>query len=212
MNTTRRTFMAGASAVLASALALSVSGSVQAQPQSQPQPRGAAPGFLAAKDMPPAEGIVWSAGKVTRGEPEFEPFCLEKVLPAKGTTWHRQFGTEYDTWGIQVTVRAANARAAERLAASARSAAADCAADWLRANPGSTAAWDDYGSLPVEEGAHVYGVHTAPPEAGTGVHLLGIGRDGNIVTMVQWAQMGNLSHAPVAAFKKTTTTAVNKLR
>lgn len=208
MNTTRRTFMAAASAVLASALALSVSGSVQAQPQ----PRGAAPGFLAAKDMPPAEGIVWSAGEVTRGEPEFEPFCLESVLPAQGAVWHRQFGTEYDTWGIQVTVRAASARGAERLATSAGSAAADCAADWLRANPGSTAAWDDYGPLPVEEGAHVYGVHTAPPDAGTGVHLLGIGRDGNTVTMVQWAQMGNLSHAPVAAFKKTTTTAVNKLR
>nr|WP_251057427.1 hypothetical protein [Streptomyces sp. ISL-94] len=43
------------------------------------------------------------------------------------------------------------------------------------------------------------------------MHLYGIGRDGSTVTVVKWGQRGHLSDAPVPAFKKTTTTAVNKL-
>ncbi|WP_405612041.1 hypothetical protein [Streptomyces sp. NBC_01508] len=195
-----------ATAALAGALALSVSGSVQAVPKA------ATPGFLVAKDMPQAAGNVWTAGKVTAGAPEWDPFCLEKVLPAQGTTWHRQFGTDLDTGGVQVSVQAASAAAAKKLAASAEASAAACAADWLRATPGGTASWDDYGRIAVEEGARVIGVATSIPDSGPGVHLLGIGRDGDTVTIVTWGQIGNLSHAPVAAFKKTTTTAVNKLR
>ena len=44
-----------------------------------------------------------------------------------------------------------------------------------------------------------------------GHRLLSVGRDGRTVTVVQWGQMGDFGDAPVAAFKKTTTTAVNKL-
>ncbi|MEU6893562.1 hypothetical protein ABZ934_17520 [Streptomyces sp. NPDC046557] len=43
------------------------------------------------------------------------------------------------------------------------------------------------------------------------MHLYGIGRDGATVTVVKWGRMGTLADAPVAAFKKTTATAVNKL-
>ncbi|GAA4921379.1 hypothetical protein ACFPM3_01690 [Streptomyces coeruleoprunus] len=171
----------------------------------------AAPGFLAPRDLPPATGTVWSAGKVTKGLPDVRVFCLDKVLPGKGATWHRQFGTDLDTWAVQVSVTAPSASAAAKLAADAEKAAANCAADWLRRTPGGTASWQDYGKLKVEEGAHVYGVHTGVPDSEHGVHLFGIGRDGRTVTVVKWAQMGTLEHAPVAAFKKTTVTAVNKL-
>lgn len=170
-----------------------------------------APGFLAPVDLPPATDTEWMAGPVNKGMPEFPPFCLEKVLPAKGATWHRQYGTEFDTWAIQISVTASSTGAARKLAAAAEKAVANCAADWLRATPGGTASWEDYGKLAVEEGAHVYGVHTSIPDSEPGVHLFGIGRDGRTVTFVQWAQMGDLSHAPVDAFRKTTTTAVNKL-
>lgn len=203
---TRRALTTAATATLAGALALSVSGSVQAAPKAT------TPGFLAAKDMPQAQGNFWTAGAVTGGAPETDPFCLEKVLPAKGTTWHRQFVTDLDTTGAQVSVRAPSAAAAKKLATSAEAAVAACAADWLRDTPGGTASWDDYGRIAVEEGARVIGVGVAIPEAGPGVHLLGIGRDGDTVTFVTWGQLGDLSQAPVAAFKKTTTTAVNKLR
>lgn len=97
------------------------------------------------------------------------------------------------------------------MAASLERKVAACAADWLRTTPGGTASWQDFGKLPVEEGAHVYGVHTAVPDSEPGVHLFGIGRDGATVTVVKWGQMGTLPDAPVAAFGKTTTTAVDKL-
>ncbi|MEV6953447.1 hypothetical protein [Streptomyces sp. NPDC051183] len=169
-----------------------------------------APGFINGTDLPPHPTSPWYAGKVAQGLPEFTPFCLDGVLPVQGS-WHRDFGTEYDTGAVQISVRAASAAAAAKLATALERKVAGCAADWLRTTPGGTASWQDYGKLPVEEGAHVYGVHTSIPDSEPGVHLYGIGRDGSTVTVVQWGQMGNLADAPVPAFKKTTTTAVNKL-
>ncbi|WP_374773466.1 hypothetical protein OG756_10780 [Streptomyces sp. NBC_01310] len=169
-----------------------------------------APGFLSGTDLPPHPSSPWYAGAVTKGLPEFAPFCLEGVLPATGS-WHRDFGTEFDTGAVQVSVRSASPSAAAKLVGTLERKVAACAADWLRTTPGGTASWQDYGTLPVEEGAHVYGVHTSIPDSEPGVHLFGIGRDGATVTVVKWGEMGNLSHAPVADFKKTTTKAVNKL-
>ncbi|WP_175407426.1 hypothetical protein [Streptomyces sp. TRM64462] len=199
-----RTTTALVAAVATGALLLPLTGAAQAKAPS------AAPGFLAPADLPPAS-TDWHGGPVTKGTPEFPPFCLDKVLPAKGATWHRQFGTELETGAVQISVTAPSTTAARRLAAAAGKAAADCAADWLRRTPGGTASWADYGKLAVEEGAHVYGVHTSIPESEPGVHLIGVGRDGRTVTVVQWGQMGDLSDAPVPAFKRTTATAVNKL-
>ena len=68
-----------------------------------------------------------------------------------------------------------------------------------------------YGSLPVEEGARVHGLHTATSWGATDIHLLSVGRDGRTVTVVSWGQMGDFDDAPVAAFRKTTTKAVAKL-
>ncbi|MFF9980141.1 hypothetical protein [Streptomyces erythrochromogenes] len=169
-----------------------------------------APGFLTGTDLPPHPTSPWYSGEITKGLPETAPFCLDGVLPAAGS-WHRTFGTELDTGAVQVSVRSASPAAAAKLAGTLERKVAACAADWLRTTPGGTASWQDYGTLPVEEGAHVYGVHTSIPESEPGVHLYGIGRDGSTVTVVQWGQMGDLSQAPVAAFKKTTTKAVNKL-
>ncbi|MFJ9548684.1 hypothetical protein [Streptomyces erythrochromogenes] len=169
-----------------------------------------APGFLTGTDLPPHPTSPWYSGEITKGLPETAPFCLDGVLPAAGS-WHRTFGTELDTGAVQVSVRSASPAAAAKLAGTLERKVAACAADWLRTTPGGTASWQDYGTLPVEEGAHVYGVHTSIPESEPGVHLYGIGRDGSTVTVVKWGQMGDLSQAPVTAFKKTTTKAVNKL-
>ncbi|MFJ5548392.1 hypothetical protein [Streptomyces sp. NPDC093225] len=183
-----------------------------AAPGSAPATASAAtaPGFLTGRDLPPHPSSPWYAGRVTRGIPDPVPFCLDRALPATGV-WHRTFGTEYDTGAVQVSVRAASGTAAARLAAALERKVAACAADWLRKTPGGTASWQDYGKVVVEEGAHVYGVHTSIPESEPGVSLFGIGRDGSTVTVVRWAEMGTLSQAPVKAFKKTVVTAVNKL-
>ncbi|MDJ0381391.1 hypothetical protein [Streptomyces sp. G-G2] len=169
-----------------------------------------APGFLTGTDLPPHTGSAWTAGPVAQGLPRSAPFCLEGALPA-ADSWHRAFGTDLDTTAVQVSVRAASDAAAKTLAASLEREVAACAADWLRGNPGGSASWQDYGAIRVEEGAHVYGVHTSVPDSEPGVHLYGIGRDGSTVTVVKWGQMGVLADAPVPAFKNTTTKAVNKL-
>ncbi|MEU9161150.1 hypothetical protein AB0D29_12875 [Streptomyces sp. NPDC048424] len=196
-----------ATALVAAAAALVLTASTSAgAATATPVP----PGFLAGTDLPPHPGSAWYPGKITKGLPEFAPFCLDGVLPAAGS-WHRTFGTEFDTGAVQVSVRSASPSAAAQLVGTLERKVAACAADWLRTTPGGTASWDDYGTLPVEEGAHVYGVHVSIPESEPGVHLFGIGRDGSTVTVVQWGQMGDLSQAPVADFKQTTTKAVNKL-
>ncbi|MFG2877894.1 hypothetical protein ACGFYU_23325 [Streptomyces sp. NPDC048337] len=190
-------------AALAAATALALTGSTTATAAT-------APGFITGTDLPPHPGSVWYTGEITKGLPEFAPFCLEGVLPATGSR-HRTFGTEFDTGAVQISVRSSSPSAAAKLAAAIERKVAACASDWLRTTPGGTASWQDYGKLPVEEGAHVYGVHTSVPDSEPGVHLYGIGRDGSTVTVVKWGQMGDLSDAPVPAFKKTTTTAVDKL-
>ncbi|HEV7626856.1 MAG TPA: hypothetical protein VGO89_10175 [Streptomyces sp.] len=169
-----------------------------------------APGFLAPSDLPPHSSSSWWAGKVTAGLPDPEPFCLEGELPA-GKSHHRQFHTDLDTNATQVSVTAASATAAGKLARSLEKTVAGCAADWLRGTPGGTASWQDYGAVAAGNGAHVYGVHTSIPDSEPGVHLFGVGRDGKTVTVVRWAEIGNLGQAPVSDFKRTTRTAVNKL-
>ncbi|GLW00813.1 hypothetical protein ACGFYF_24595 [Streptomyces lavendulae] len=76
---------------------------------------------------------------------------------------------------------------------------------------GGGASWQDHGKPAVEEGAHVYGVDTSIPGSEPGLHPYGIGRDGSTVTVVMWGRMGHLADAPVPAFRKTTTAAVNRL-
>ncbi|SEQ87578.1 hypothetical protein [Streptomyces radiopugnans] len=204
----RRTATTAAVAVataLTALTALTTAGTAQAAPE-----RSTAPGFLSARELPPHPFSPWYEGEVARGLPEFPVFCLEEALPAKGA-WHRQFHTEYDTGAVQVAVRTAGVGAARRLAAEAEASVRDCAADFRERYPGASARWKDYGRVDVEEGAHVYGVHTAPPESEYGIHLFGVGRDGRTVTVVAWGQMGTFEHAPVKDFRETTRTAVDKL-
>ena len=194
-------------AVAALGLTLAASGSGVAAESAKKAPP---PGFLAAKDLPPHASSPWWAGKVTAGLPDPETFCLEGALPAS-RSHHRMFHTDFDTHAEQVSVTAANSTAASKLAGSLKKKVAACAADWLRETPGGTASWQDYGAVPVGNGARVYGVHTSIPDSEPGVHLFGVGRDGRTVTVVSWAEMGDLGQAPVTAFKKTTKTAVDKL-
>ncbi len=165
--------------------------------------------FITGGDMPSHPDGWYSHGPV-QGLPEVPVFCFEDELPAEDS-WHTSFWTEMDTSGLQVVVETGDAAEAAALVGALNEAAADCAADWLRENPGSTAAWDDYGTVEGADGGHIYGVHVAPPESGTGVSLFGIGQDGTRVTLIDWRQMGNLEHAPVGEFTTTLTTALGKL-
>ncbi|MBH5337786.1 hypothetical protein IHE55_24620 [Streptomyces pactum] len=178
----------------------------------RPQPvrtAQSAPAFLVPKELPPHPASDWYAGDVTKGLPE-AAFCVANSLPTTGSS-HRMFWTEYDTGANQIVVRTGSAAAAEKLAAAVEAGIRRCAADYQQQYPQSTASWRDYGTLPAEDGAHVYGVHTSQPESEPGIHLFGVGRDGRTVTVVSWGQMGDYTHAPVTEFRHTTTTAVVKL-
>ncbi|MFE0632984.1 hypothetical protein ACFW3D_39355 [Streptomyces sp. NPDC058864] len=169
-----------------------------------------APRFLAPKELPPYALSPWYTDPVQSGLPEGGVACALRGLPRKGVS-HRSFWTELDTNAQQVTFTTKNTKAARDLAAKLRKSVRGCVARFLEQNPGSQADWKDFGSLAVEEGAHVYGVHVAPPESEHNVRLYGIGRDGRTVTVVEWGRMGTLDGVPLKAFKKTTRTAVNKL-
>ncbi|MET7452101.1 hypothetical protein ABZT03_09435 [Streptomyces sp. NPDC005574] len=172
-----------------------------------------APGFLRAADLPPQPSSPWTAGKVTAGVPEEveNDQCLSRALGGGSGTWYRNFTTDLDTAARQVSVQLPDVRAAKgrfsRLDKDIRS----CPLRIERADPEVEATLKDYGSLPVEEGAHVYGLHTETSWGATDIRLLSVGRDGRTVTVVDWGRLGDFRDAPVKAFKKTTRTAVEKL-
>ncbi|WP_081240262.1 hypothetical protein [Streptomyces viridosporus] len=202
MRTRAATLAALTAAVLAAGTALTAPAGAA--------PKKAAPRFLTASELPPHPWSDWTAGPVTDGFPAELAFCLGEGVPAHDHR-HRVFRTELDTGAVQVTTVTRSAARGKALAALLNKKIRSCADRIERSSPETEAEGRFYGSLPVEEGAQVHGLHTATSWGATDVHLLSVGRDGRTVTVVGWGQMGDFDDAPVAAFKKTTKRAVNKL-
>ncbi|MFE8989781.1 hypothetical protein ACFYMI_18485 [Streptomyces collinus] len=172
-------------------------------------PASGAPRFLEPADLPPHPTSPWYAGPVTAGQPDPLPTCVGDALPS--ITTHRDYWTEYDTSAQQITVVERSEQRAKDFAALLRKDLAGCAKKLMRQDPDITAKQKYYGRLNVEEGADVYGIHTASAWGSSDIGLFSVGRDGTTVTVVRWSQMGTFQHAQVADFKATTVTAVNKL-
>ncbi|MFJ5559904.1 hypothetical protein ACIQCD_21470 [Streptomyces sp. NPDC093250] len=168
------------------------------------------PSFLSASELPPHPLSDWTAGPVTDGFPEQLAYCLGEGVPAYDYR-HRLFHTDLDTGAVQVTVVTGSAAKGKALAALLDKRIRSCADRLERTYPDVEAEGRYYGTLPVEEGATVRGLHTETSWGATDIHLLSVGRDGRTVTVVDWGQMGDFGDAPVGAFKKTTKRAVNKL-
>ncbi|WP_190134263.1 hypothetical protein [Streptomyces longispororuber] len=197
----------GALAVTAAGLcvaATAVAGPAAAAPSGGGEPR-----FLDARELPPHPTSAWKAGPVTPGQPDALPVCAGEALPS--TSVYRTFWTEFDTNAVQVTVVERDVQRAKEFAGLLRKKLDTCAERLEKEHPDVKAEQKYYGKVNVEEGAHVYGVHTAWDWGASDVGLLAVGRDGRTVTLVQWGQMGTLSDAPVSKFKTTVKTAVNKL-
>ncbi|MBR8639025.1 hypothetical protein KEF29_06045 [Streptomyces tuirus] len=174
-------------------------------------PRAAAPKFLSASQLPPHPSSAWTAGPVTDGFPEGLGFCVStEGVPAYDYR-HREFRTDLDTSAVQLTVVTGTAGQAKALAKHYDDLIRTCADRIEESSPDIEAEGRSYGKLPVEEGARVRGLHTETSWGATDISLMSVGRDGRTVTVVEWGQMGDFDDAPVAAFKKTTTTAVDKL-
>lgn len=167
------------------------------------------PRFLAPSELPPHASSAWTAGPVTAGQPDPLPMCVGEALPSISV--HRAYRTDYDTGALQVTVVERSEQRAKDFAALMRKDLAGCAKKLMQQDPEITATQKYYGKLNVEEGAHVYGIHTEATWGASDINLFSVGRDGNTVTLVQWGQMGNFAHAQVADFKSTTIKAVKKL-
>ncbi|GAB7105366.1 hypothetical protein JCM4814A_36800 [Streptomyces phaeofaciens JCM 4814] len=203
------------SAALGAFTALAITGLTLGTVLSAPAVAAApkAPGFLAAKDLPPHPSSSWTAGRVTAGVPEVLELdtCLGKALGGGSNTWYREFRTDLDAGARQVSAELPSVSAAKGRFSRVDKDIRSCAKRIERADPELEATLRDYGTLDVEEGAHVYGLHVETSWGATDIRLLSVGRDGRAVTVVDWGQMGDFGDAPVKAFKKTTTTAVKKL-
>ncbi|WP_333741698.1 hypothetical protein [Streptomyces sp. IBSBF 2806] len=172
------------------------------------------PGFLSSADLPARPRSSWRAGKVTAGvSPDVETDrCLGMALGDGSHSWYRDFRTDLDTSARQVSVQSPSVSAAKGRYSRITHDIKSCAGRIEQADPEVEATLKDYGQLDIEEGAHVYGLHTETSWGATDIRLLSVGRDGTRVTVVDWGQMGGFGDAPVKAFKKTTVTAVAKLR
>ncbi len=199
---------AGAVTVLAAA-GLTVGAALTVPAGAAPK-AASAPRFLSASELPQNPSYTWTAGKVTDGVPDEMRFCLEEALLAYDSRY-RPFHTDLETSARQLTIVVGTAAKAKALASSLNKEFKSCAGRIEAADPEIEATYKSYGSLPVEEGARVHGLHIGTTWGATDVRLLSVGRDGRTVTVVDWSQMGDFSTAPVSAFKKTTTKAVNKL-
>lgn len=136
-------------------------------------------------------------------------YCFGDALLAYDSRY-RTFRTELDTGAQQLNVVVGDNAKAKALATRLDKEVKRCVTR-MDADPEIEAGYKSYGSLPVEEGARVHGFATRASWGAMDIHLVSVGRDGGTVTVVQWGQMGDFTDAPVKAFKKTTTTAVNKL-
>ncbi|MGW0120253.1 hypothetical protein [Streptomyces sp. NPDC003327] len=199
-----RSFRTALATAAAAALGLAALATAPAQAAAQPA-------FLAASQMPPSS-TPWTATQVFAGVPENGgALCATYKIPAQNSRY-REFSTELDTNGVQITNVARTEADAVKLVNTLRTSLAGCASQLEQQNPGLEAVGAYHGKLAVEEGAWVYSLDTADPQIGNSdVHLFSVGRDGRTVTFVRWGQMGDLADAPLTAFRTTTKTAVNKL-
>ncbi len=150
-----RTRVAALAALTAAALAV---GAAATAPAGAAPKKAPAPTFLAASELPP-HPTGWTAGPVTDGFPEQLAYCLGEGVPAYDYR-HRLFHTDLDTGAVQVTVVTGSAAKGKALAARLNKEIRTCADRIERTYPDVTAEGRFYGTLPVEEGATVHGLHT----------------------------------------------------
>ncbi|GHA78229.1 hypothetical protein ACIQRS_04435 [Streptomyces termitum] len=166
------------------------------------------PGFLDPSEMPPDPFSAWHWSSFP-SEGFYEPLCMDTLAFPAQDMWKAEYSTPETAAGAQVSVVLPSEAEAAQFAARAEQAVAGCAARREQQYPGVPVAFTDHGTVAVEEGAHVYGIGY---QGGWGYQnqLIAVGRDGDTVTLVTWES--NWGTPPVAAFKSTVTTAVNKLR
>lgn len=147
------------------------------------------PKFLSAAELPPHPSSAWTADRVKDGVPDELTSCFGNSLLGYDSRY-REFRTDLDTGAVQLTLVVGSDAKAKALAERLNKDMRSCAKRIEQADPEVEAESRDYGTLAVEEGAHVYGLHTETSYGATDIHLLSIGRDGRAVTVVEWGSAG----------------------
>ncbi|MFJ6381663.1 hypothetical protein ACIQI7_16920 [Kitasatospora sp. NPDC092039] len=184
-----------------------------AQAATPAQAQSARPGMLTVADLPP-DDLTWQGGASDQPGGSFDTRCL--------ADWNRPSVPEENIWSADF-LTSETASAYERvyvlpteaeaiaLADSARQYYAGCAGRQQAQYPGDVVTGQDHGTVDVEEGATVGGIHLKYVTTWSG-HvdvLYGVGRDGNTVALVEWES--NWTQPDVLAFKETVRAAVNRL-
>ncbi|MFJ9953409.1 hypothetical protein [Kitasatospora sp. NPDC091207] len=173
----------------------------------------ARPGMIDIADLPP-DSLPWEGG--ARDEPGWysdgpcsSGFSIGGI--PEESVWDAGFSTSETASATEHAIVLPTEAEAVALAESIRQYFAGCADRWREGSSIYTVTGYDYGSLDVEEGATVGGVHLTrnPSWQGYRNFLYGVGRDGNTVTYVEWES--NWTQPDVPAFKETVRAAVNKL-
>ncbi|MEE1757620.1 hypothetical protein PUR53_00640, partial [Streptomyces sp. SP18BB07] len=115
---------------------------------------------LSASQLPPHPTSSWTAGPVTEGFPEAIGVCVSTEGVLSYDYRYREFRTDVDTSAVQLTVVADTDALAKKLAKHYDDLIRTCADRLEAASPDVDAEGRDYGTLPVEEGAHVRGLNT----------------------------------------------------
>ncbi|MFE2295624.1 hypothetical protein [Streptomyces sp. NPDC059452] len=166
------------------------------------------PGTLYISDLPRTES--WRAFPVARGWGEAQG-CLAAWPEDRPevNVWYRDFTTAETAFAQQKVAAFDTEAEAIAFADATRQDYADCAN--RPQDPGVTATGYDHGTVDVEDGATLQGMHTFDTNSPRPDfnYLWGVGRDGDTVTLVLWSSYWG--EPPVAAWKETLRTAVNKL-
>ncbi|WP_162688629.1 MULTISPECIES: hypothetical protein [unclassified Streptomyces] len=201
-----RTWMRGGGVVVGAAVLAVGVASVPAGAADQWRPR---PGTLYISDLPKTES--WRAAPVSRGwGAAYDCLAGWPQERPEVNVWNRDFTTAETAFAQQKVVAFATEAEAIAFAAATRQRYADCPN--RPQEPGVTATGFDHGVVDVEEGATLQGMRTFNANAHERPdfnYLWGVGRDGDTVTLVLWSSYWG--DPPVAAWKNTLRTAVNKL-
>lgn len=166
------------------------------------------PPLLEADELPPAASD-WTAGEVKSGTGTAR-FCLPETLP-QDDSYHRDFRTELETNAHQLVFQTKDEQAAEKLVRQLNASIAECAADFEKRHPDGKAEYKEYGGIPVADGGWLHGIGTEVPNSAKDVHLIGVGWNGDKVTVVGWGEYGTLDEISTGDFTTTVETAMVKL-
>nr|BFD95960.1 hypothetical protein KitaXyl93_73200 [Kitasatospora sp. Xyl93] len=210
MRTRPRTRIAVRAAAAALALA-AASGQAATQAHAQTREEVPQPGLISTTDLPP-DSLTWQVSSSGDGW-GVDGSCggWDHSAVSDDRLFYADFFTSETASAYEKVLVLPTEAEAVAVADSLRGFYAGCAARTAQQLPNDVVTAQDHGTVDVEEGATVGGVHVKRINTWEDHRddLYGVGRDGNTVVVVEWES--NSTQPDVTAFKGTVRAAVDKL-